>query len=270
MSKRIGFKIVGLVLGLSILACSITANSGNPAGKTVHGSGAVVEKDRSVSGVSGVELAMEGTLHIQVGDGESLRIQAEDNLQQYIRTDVRAGTLVINTADGVNLDSTRPIDYYLTVKSLDSIVISSSGDIQAPDMKTGRFSAAIKSSGNLTMGNLDCSSLQVDISSSGKLKMGILTAGSIRVRISSSGNLEIAGGRVQQQDISISSSGEYRAGDLASAQAKVTLTSSGVATVRVSDQLSGSLSSSANLYYIGSPAVNVTTSSSGKAVQINK
>ena len=120
------------------------------------------------------------------------------------------------------------------------------------------------------MGNLECTSFTVEISSSGNLTMAILMAETINVRISSSGNVEIAGGQVQEQAITISSSGEYRAEDLASAEAQVTLTSGGSVTVRVSDQLSGRLSSSGNLYYIGNPTVNVTTTSSGRAVQVDE
>jgi hypothetical protein len=55
----------------------------------VRGSGNVVEETREVSGVSGVELATLGTLHVEIGESESLRIEAEDNLLEYIETDVR-------------------------------------------------------------------------------------------------------------------------------------------------------------------------------------
>ena len=49
----------------------------------------------------------------------------------------------------------------------------------------------------------------------------------------------------------------------------VTLSSSGSATIQVSDQLSGTLSSSGNVYYIGNPVMNINVTSSGKAIQIN-
>ena len=228
------------------------------------------EENRTVSGISGVELAMQGDLFIELGSSESLRIEAEDNLLEYIQTEVSAGTLVIENQRMVNLRNSKPINYYLTLTKLDSIRISSSGNIQAPDLQSERFSVTISSSGSISMGDLACTSLKVEISSSGEFTMGNLTAETIDVRISSSGSIEIAGGQVQEQEITISSSGQYRAEDLASAEADVTLTSSGTATVRVSDQLNGRLSSSGNLYYIGNPSVNVSTTSSGKAVQENE
>jgi hypothetical protein len=269
MKRRILLGMAALAVVISTLACEVsTPGAGGSAG-TVVGSGAVVEETRTVNGISGVELAMPGTLHVETGSSEALRIEAEDNLLAYITTEVRAGTLVINTQSGTNLRSTRPMNYYLTVTELDRVADSSSGDIQASDLKAGRFSISISSSGNLSMGNLQCSSLEVEISSSGDVNLGGLTADTLSVRINSSGNLDIAGGQVQRQDIAISSSGEYHSKNLASAEAQVQLNSSGSATIRVSDRLRGTLSSSGNVYYIGSPEVDMTQTSSGRAVRIN-
>jgi len=247
MKKNFWFVLVVAVLVFSILACSASIDTGL-GGQTMRGSGNVVEENRQISGVSAVQLTMQGTLHIVMGESESLSISAEDNLLEYIRTDVRGGTLEIGTASGTNLHNTKPIDYYLTVVKLDKIAITSSGDVEAGDLVAESFTAHISSSGNMTINNLDCDTL--------------------RVEITSSGNVEILGGQATQQAIQISSSGEYRARDMTSVEAEVTLTSSGSATIRVSDKLSGRLTSSGDVYYIGKPAVNVSTSSSGRAVAI--
>jgi len=265
MKSKLSFTLVGLILIFSILACTVTVN-----GETVRGSGTVIEETRTVSGVSGVELALPGTLHITMGSSESLRIEADDNLMEYIQTDVRSGGLVIESRHGINLRSTRPINYYLTVTELSSLVTSSDGDIETDNLQSDSFSITTSSSGNVSISGLDCTSLRVKISSSGNVKVSELAADSISVDISSSGNLDIQKGKVQQQDINISSSGEYHARDLESVSANVILTSSGEATIRVSERLTGRLSSSGNINYIGSPDVNVNTTSSGKAVQIDK
>jgi len=249
MKNSISFTLVGLILLLSILACDVAMN-GAGSREMIRGSGVVVDETRNPNNFSGVQLSMEGTLHIVMGSSESLRIEAEDNLLEYIQTDVKAGKLVIETLQGVNLQSTQPIHYYLTVEELNSIGNSSSGDVEAEDLQSQFFSVTISSSGDVTISNL--------------------MADSISVKISSSGNLEIQGGQVQQQIITISSSGEYQAKDLASVEAEVTLSSSGTARIRVSDHLRGKLTSSGNIYYIGTPQVNVSTSSSGRTVPINE
>ncbi len=250
MKNTFAWRLAASAILFSILACSALAGGDRAAGgSTIYGSGNLVSENRNVSGISGVQLTMSGTLHITMGNSDSLRVEAEDNLQPYIRTEVTGGTLVIETRPGFQLENTRPIDYFLTVRQLSAIALSSSGDARAENLQAGAFSVEISSSGNVTIGRLE--------------------ADSIRVRISSSGELTVQSGRVQTQTISLSSSGEYSARDLQSANADVSLSSSGGATIRVSDHLTGSLSSSGNVYYIGNPDVRVSKSSSGKAVQLD-
>ena len=233
---------------LVLSACGTIVFQGNR--NAVRGSGNVVEETRSLSGVTGVNLATLGDLTIELGDTESLRIEAEDNLMEYIETDVRNGGLRIGTQEDVNLDPRRPVNYYLTVKGLDTIVISSSGDIQAPDLEAEGFS--------------------ITIASSGDLEMGVLNADTLEVDISSSGNLEIKGGEVKTQNVTISSSGKHTARDLASAEAEVHLNSDGSATIWVQDNLDANLSSSGDLRYRGNPTLNATTTSSGDVIQIGE
>jgi hypothetical protein len=269
MKNKTWLKLSVLFFIFSILACNITIGNNSYSSTSIQGSGSVVEETRQISNVSSVELAMTGTLHLTIGSAESLQIKAEDNLMQYIQTVVSSGTLVIETQNGINLRPTRPIDYYLTLSKLDSITISSSGDIETGDLVAGAFSISISSSGDLNISSLDCDSLRVQTSSSGNTDIGQLNTASINVTISSSGNVTIQSGQVPAQDIRISSSGEYRANAVQSNSAEINISSSGNATVRVTDQISGRLSSSGNIYYIGSPAVNVSATSSGKPIQVN-
>ena len=267
MNNKKYLPLIWFVLGFGILvimACSI-GNLG-----MVQGSGNVVEESRPVSGITSVELTTLGNLTIELGDMESFRIEAEHNLMKYIKTDVFAGTFRIKTKNGIRLENTKPVNYYLTVKSLDSINISSSGNIYAPDLEANEFSINISSSGNLEMGNLDAETLTVRISSSGDIIMGLLTADSLDVNISSGGNLDIAGGQVKTQDVTISSSGDFTAQDLKSENADVRLSSGGSATIWVQDTLNAKLSSSGDLRYRGDPSVNATTSSSGDVIQIGE
>lgn len=248
MKNKIIFYLALPALMFSLLSCNIAI--GDDGNQTIFGTGPAVEEDREVSAISRVELAMNGTLHISMGDATSLRVEAQDNLMEYIETDVRGDTLVIHTPDGVNVQGTRPLQYYLTVEELEGIEISSSGDIQAGDLTSTSFSIVISSSGDVSVDRLDCSTLNV--------------------KISSSGNLGISSGQVSDQKVNMSSSGNYRARDVASTTADVDITSSGSATIWVSDRLSGRISSSGNIYYAGNPEVDIRTTSSGNAVHTSR
>jgi len=246
--KKTRHMILLATLILASLACSLTAGLGDET--MVRGSGDVVEETREVSGLTGVKLATIGHLIIEVGDTESLRIEAEDNLMEYFKTEVRNGKLTIGTQDNVRLETTKPVNYYLTVTGLDTIEISSAGDIEAPDLDAEQFSITISSAGDLEMGELNADTLEVDIGSAG--------------------NLNISGGEVKSQDVTISSSGNYVAQDLASDEADVRLSSTGSANIWVRDQLKANLSSSGDLRYRGNPLVDATTSSAGEVIQIGE
>ena len=234
----------------------------------IRGSGNVISEQRPVSDVTSVSLATIGDLTIEIGDRESFRIEADDNLLEYFETEVRNGELSIRMQPEVNVDPSGPVRYFLTARRIDAISISSSGDVHAPDLTADRFKIRLSSSGDLQMGDLDAQSLSVGISSSGRVVMGTLKASTLEVNMSSAGDLPIAGGRVDDQDVDISSSGDYVAESLASTNAKVRLTSSGSATIRVGETLQASLSSSGNLSYYGDPTVDVYTSSSGDVIRL--
>jgi hypothetical protein len=239
--------MVLVCLASAALACQVVL--GDIPGDVVRGSGNVVSEERPVSGIDLVSLATEGDMTIQVGDEEKLTVEAEDNLLPYIVTEMRSGRLLVRTQNGVNLDSTRPIRYLLTVKALEGLDISSSGDITSEALQAERFNIGVSSSGNL---NLDG-----------------LTAESLRADLSSSGDVNIAGGEVSELDLGLSSSGNFNAEDMGADSASVTVSSSGDARIRVSEVLDARLSSSGNLYYHGDPELEVRTSSSGEAIPLN-
>jgi len=236
-------------------------------GESVRGSGNMDEEIRNISGISGVNLATLGNLYIELGREEKLVIKAEDNLLEYFETDVRNGVLTIDTRRNTNIRPRKKVSYYLTVKELESIKISSSGDIEAPDLKTDRLKFSVSSSGDLSTGELDVKFLDVSISSSGDIFIPDLQANTIDVNISSSGDLDIDQGNVEKQDVSITSSGNYQARNLESREARVHISSSGDAYLSVEDYLSVRISSSGNLYYSGNPRLEQNTSSSGRVIK---
>ena len=241
IKKRYGQLIPVFLIIFTISACFGSA-------RLVPGSGNVIEESRQVSGISGVNLATIGDLTIELGDTESFSIRADDNLMEYIDTSVVGGVLRIEATARINLKPTTPIKYSLTVKSLDSIKVSSVGDVNAPALTADHFSVSISSTGDVNIPSLEAGSLVVDISSTG--------------------NLDILGGSVTSQDIKISSTGKYSARELASEDATVRLSSTGSATIWVANSLTAKLSSTGDLNYWGNPTVDATTSSTGDVNKI--
>ncbi len=258
-----------LVVAMS-LQCTIEVGDGGCSGSRykVQGSGHLAREERQVRGISGVNLATIGTLYIEVGDKEQFHIEADDNLLEYFETDVKAGELVIETRPNTNLRPKEPVKYYLTVKDLESIKVSSCGDIEGPDIEADRFSIAIYSSGSVEVGDVDARALDVRISSCGNVLVDDVDVKSLDVDINSSGNFRAASGSVVDQDVRISSSGNYHGRAIKSERARVRVSSSGSAHVHVTDELDVVISSSGSVYYVGNPSVRQSISSSGRVKHV--
>ena len=235
------------VLSLVTLACSISINM--PVAKQVRGSGNVIMVERQVSGFHAVSLAGIGELHIEVGDEEKLLIQAEDNLLEYIDTTVQDGSLNIGFRSGYSLDPQEPINYFLSVKSLDSISVSGLGNANAPALQAGDFKVAISGSGSVELQGLEADQLDVVISGLGSLAIGE--------------------GKVGDQAINISGSGTYKAQELQSNNAVVEISGLGNASIWADEKLTVRISGSGVVEYVGNPQnIESEISGAGKLEQI--
>jgi hypothetical protein len=282
--KRTGL-IVGLVIAFVTL--SSVACGGIGAG-TVRGSGRVVEKTFEVSDFSGVELATFGELVIEIGEEESVRVEAEENLIDYFEVTVENGMLKIDNRDFVALHPTKPVKFYLTARELDTIVLSGSGNVDAPDLEGEQISITISGSGDLRADDLSAGEIalkidgsgtlevagnqagrqEIAVSGSGDVRIDDLEADELEVRVSGSGNVRVSGGEAKEQRVAVHGSGDYHAGGLASEEANVTITGSGSADVRVSGRLEARITGSGDVRYAGSPDVSRTVTGSGDLVRV--
>jgi hypothetical protein len=259
-----GYEMAKKVFILSVMLIAFIAVNHSDARRSIRGSGRMGTDVRKLSGIHGVDLDTFGDLKIEIGDKEELRVEAEDNLLEYFETRVDDGILKIDTRRNVSISTRRDVKFYLTVKKLEEIIISSSGDVEAPDVKAETFKIEVGSSGDLVMGDIYAKYVEIEIGSSGDVRIDDLHAENLEVDINSSGDLKISGGQVEQQEISVNSSGDFNGQNLKCEVARVRLNSSGDARVRVKDRLNARLSSSGSLYYLGNPAINQRSSSSGE------
>ncbi len=237
----------GLFIVFAIYLAMLTACNNVVAGQqAVRGSGKIVSETRPVSNITAVNHGTIGDLTITLGDQETLIVEAEENLLSYLETPVTNGTLTIRNKSGASLNPTRPVRYQLTVKALQSLSNSSTGNILAPVMNGQDIAINLNSTGNITVDGIQ--------------------ADTLKVNSSSTGDITIKGGQVGRQEISLSSTGKYQADGVKSQSAQVTIRSSGDATLWVTGRLDASISSSGNIKTYGSPQITQHLSSSGKVV----
>jgi hypothetical protein len=218
---------------LFVLGCSCAGLS-VPIGAP-RGSGEEGQDVRDASGVRAVELASWGNLYVELGEREELRIETDKNLLRYIETEVRGDKLTIRHRRGIGLRPQQPIEYYLTVKTLDSVTVSGAGNVTLPKLEADQF--------------------QAEISGAGSIDLEDLRAEKLNVRISGAGDFEAQGGAVDSQDVSISGAGDYRARELESDTAQINLSGLGSATLWAREHLDVHITGAGSVRYVGRPTV---------------
>jgi hypothetical protein len=229
-------------------ACSDVYEVTNPSLDSVDGNGIVVEESRAVSGFSRITLQGLGRLYIVQGSQEELRIRAEENLIQYLRTEVRGDELVISK-DGATLRNSVPIEYHLTVRDVNRVALTGAGNIHGSNLATGPLELRLSGVGNIELVDLSSSRLDVEITGVGDV---------------------ILSGSADEQTIRLRSLGDYDGRNLETAEAEVLVADGGSATVRVRDRLQATIKGSGDVFYIGDPTVDSRIAGSGRVVNIGE
>lgn len=230
-----------------LVGCDINIGDFGVNSNIVQGSGKVITEQRSVSEIAEVVFTMSGQLIIEQNGSEALTVEADDNIVPLIATDMTGNKLTITTRPNSGFHTTNQIVFRLSVKDLNSIRCSGSGDIK--------------------MASWNAANAKLEATGSGSMDMSGISTGSIAVSITGSGSIS-ASGKATRQDVTLSGSGSYDARRLESASAKVGVSGSGSATVKVSDSLDASVSGSGSVLYIGGPTVIKKDTGSGQIVPI--
>ena len=225
-----------------IVGCLVSAVG---CGARTIGSGYVVSETRAMSGYHAVELAVPGTLNITQGDKEGLVIEAENNVMPLIETSVKPdGTLLISLKANEDLRTTRAMSFQLSVKTLDKMVLTGSGDIHV-------------------VGKLSAASETIRLPGSGKITLDGLETGALTVSLEGSGTIKVAAGVATSQNVQLDGSGSYEAGALRTDTAKISVDGSGACKVWSEKRLEVSIGGSGEVSYYGHPELKQRVDGSG-------
>ena len=213
----------------------------------IQGSGHVISEARPVSDFTSVELLGSGHVVLAQGNDEALTVEAEDNLLSHLRTEVRGHTLYLGLDDADRYEvlwPTKPIKYYVSLKTVEGLKLTGSGVIEAQQLKADR--------------------LALDIVGSGDINIASLTANSLRSSIDGSGRYDLGEGTVPEQQIDIDGSGSYHSEQLAGESVSVQISGSGDAAVWAENKLEARVSGSGDVRYYGTPQVTQIVNGSGR------
>ena len=247
MSRFTKVFIILMVIATVTTACAVPFRP-----RVIKGSGNIIVEDRKVSGFDKILMSGVGKVIITQGDSESLSIETDDNLMEYIKTEVNGDTLEIGFEDnvvfssgsgGTAVDPTDGFIFRINVIDLHKISIPGAADIEMEKIKTDNFDISLSGAGLVSFDDLD--------------------AGTLNVLISGAGDVNLAG-RVENQVVTLSGLGRYQAFNLESQETSITISGAGDAEVWVMDDLDVTISGAGDVKYYGNPSVNPAISGLGR------
>jgi Protein of unknown function (DUF2807). len=209
--------------------------------KTVEGHGKVVTRERKTDSFTGLKVSSGIDVYLKQGNNEAVSVEADENLHEYILTEVRNG--VLNVYSEYNIREAQRKRVYVTMKEVNSVKTTSAGDVYGESP-------------------INSDKLELSASSAGDIKLEV-NAKSLDVDISSSGDISLTG-ETDRLRADLSSAGDLNAYDLKSREADISVSSAGDANVNVSERITARASSAGDVNYKGDPKyVDAHSSSAG-------
>lgn len=215
-----------LVTGLMISGCDEGYNR-------VEGNGVIQTKEKSLNRYD--ELEVSGAFKVKIVPSDNYRvvIEADENLQSYIRVDQDGDRVRIKMKNNINVRTSKPIRVTVFAGNLRRIELAGSCDLKSDGLieHPERIELTIAGSGDANI-EVKTPVTKVSIGGSGKV---------------------IINGKTRDLDLSIAGSGDFEGADLLSETSEVSIAGSGSAKVYASVELKVSIAGSGDVYYGGNP-----------------
>lgn len=232
-------------LAIFFLATLIIISScGLVGGKSVPGNGNVTTSEKTVAAFREVEQKGSFDVYVSTGNGYTAKVEAEENLQQYVEVYVDNGKLIVKTKEGFWLRPKKGLKVYITAPSYTAIRSYGSGNII----------------GQNTL--YDSSKITLSVSGSADIKAAV-DAPEVESVIMGSGNANLSG-QTKKFTGDVKGSGSINAFDLKAEEVKIDIAGSGNANIFASVKLDATVNGSGDVSYKGNaPQINSNMHGSG-------
>ncbi|HEX8517472.1 MAG TPA: DUF2807 domain-containing protein [Bacteroidia bacterium] len=199
------------------------------------------QQTRTVGDFTGIKAGDSFIIVLSQSEAGSLKVDAPENVQSQVKTEVKDGILVISSEGNIKTDK----DIVITagVKSLSSLDVSGAAEIRSENQ-------------------LICDKLSIESSGAGDLNLDVKAA-EIKTSISGAGDVTLKGS-TQLLTASVSGAGELKASNLEADKAKAKVSGAGSARINVKQSLDAEVSGAGDIIYKGNPIDrNVNISGAG-------
>lgn len=236
--KRISLFCLSLLIGFTASA---------QWGKKIRGNGEMVTEERQLGPYD--EVSVSGWFDVELTEGNEgdLTLYGEENLLEYLETEVKGGKLTIKTRLGYRLQPSSwksgGIKITVPVEDINALSMSGSGDIRGKTrLRAEHMELGMSGSGDMQL-SVDAGSMEVTLSGSGDIELQG-TCGTLEVRVSGSGDVSAYGLEAREVDAMVSGSADIQ--------------------VMATESLKARVSGSGDITYRGNPGkIDTKTSGSG-------
>lgn len=237
------------IIAAIILMLTLSVDAQSWGNKKVRGNGNVTTETRSTGSYDGVSVGGFFDVILVKGKEGKVVIEGEENLMEYIVTEVSRGVLKVKVERGINMRTTRKLTVTVPVESIESVSLGGSGNVKGETtLKSDSFDVNLGGSGNITL-DIDANSVKSSIGGSGNIKLS---------------------GDANHMKSSIAGSGTIKAYDLNVDSIKASIAGSGDIRVSVKNEIKATVAGSGSIYYKGNPSkIDTKSVGSGSVVSRN-
>lgn len=194
--KKWGFLIFATALILGVVVSSLFS-FGRLSGKftnfslkvgSVNGSGQTGTEVRELSGFKKIDASGVFQVEIVAQKDFSVEVEADDNLLQYIKTDVRHGALHLETER--KLSTSNPIRVRISAPNIEAIESSGAANIVLTELKNDSIEIESSGASKIKVSG-ETGKLIVDVSGATRVDAESLTAGDANIEASGASTVEL-------------------------------------------------------------------------------
>ncbi|HTQ27285.1 MAG TPA: head GIN domain-containing protein [Puia sp.] len=230
-----------LVWLLAVLAF-VNSSCRHMWGKKVRGDGNVKTEEHTVSNFKNVDVSGAIKVYVSQGDLQPVKIEADQNLLQYIEVVQEGNEVFVSEKSGYNLEPTGEIRVYVTSPVYNRIKVSGASDII----------------GQTKINNSE--NLELEATGAGDINMEV-DAPKLAATITGSGSINLKG-QTKDVELELSGAGHAHCYDLMAENTTVDISGAGSAEVYASVKLDATVSGAGSVSYKGN-ASNVSQHVSG-------
>ena len=227
---------------VSLFLFCVLSNSCMGVYVCTEGSGVLNKQVREVRSFNKISINVPSKVFLSQDSVSLVVVETDDNLFDYIITDVQDKELIIDSEKGL---CPKKLNFYISTPDIERIEINGSGDLYAQTpVGTNKLHILISGAGDVVIDSVNTNKINIEISGSGDIRLG---------------------GYCDSFNSVVNGSGDIKAIKLVANKAEVETNGSGDVFIQCRNSLKVDISGSGDVYYLGEPNwMHISISGSGE------